>query len=197
MFIRSKLLGAKRVSVVAVLCLAACVTPERKVVPTDDPVPTQGAPAPLPVLTSPAHVQAPPEYRQYMEAQLLCPTKSFVDVQGALKRSIASGLISGKGRANANYSDPPIYFDVAGDLSVFGFKVVGLEFEGTLQGEGALYAYIDATPEAVSKMFKSRHITMRKSKSGPYYVSKRPYDQFVTFEKKGNLMRIGCFIPID
>lgn len=77
------------------LSLAACMTPQRRpdFIPSANtaqaPSPMQrvAAPAPLPAtpLPAPAPIVAPAEYRQYLETNLMCPTKTVLDVETARK----------------------------------------------------------------------------------------------------------------
>jgi hypothetical protein len=196
------------------LSLAACVTPQRR----PDFVPSAGtaqaprpmqrvsASAPVPVAPPPvsAPVVAPAEYRQYLETNLMCPTKTVLDVQTARKKALDARLISGKPKESSEGSGTGYYYPVNGDLTVFGFKVVALQFEGSLDNtgklrtnDGALYADLDASFEAVEKLVRSRGVKLRKLNGAPGLSGTRPGDQFVALERKGKLVRFGCGIPID
>lgn len=195
------------------LSLTACMTPQRRpdFVPSTNtaqaPSPMQrvAAPAPLPALPppAPAPIVAPAEYRQYLETNLMCPTKTVLDVETARKKAFDARLIAGKAKASAESSDT-YYYPVNGDLTVFGFKVVALQFEGSLDNAGklrpnfgGLYADLDTSFDAVEKLVRSRGVKLRKSNGGPGLVATRPGDQFVALERKGKLVRFGCGIPID
>ena len=199
---------------VLTLSLAACVTPQRRpdFVPSANTAQAPGAmqrvslPAPVPVSPPPpalAPVQAPAEYRQYLETNLMCPTKTVLDVETARKKAFDARLIAGKAKESPEGSDT-YYYPVNGGLTVFGFKVVALQFDGSLDNAGklrpnfgGLYVDLDASFEAVEKLVRSRGVKLRRSNGGPGLVATRPGDQFVALERKGKLVRFGCGIPID
>ena len=148
---------------VLTLSLAACMTPQRRpaFVPSANtaqaPSPMQrvAAPAPLPAtpLPAPAPIVAPAEYRQYLETNLMCPTKTVLDVETARKKAFDARLIAGKAKESPESSDA-YYYPANGDLTVFGLKVVALQFEGSLDNAGklrpnfgGLYADLDAPLE--------------------------------------------------
>lgn len=198
---------------VLTLSLAACMTPQRRpdFVPsantaqTPSPMQRVAAPAPLPATPppAPAPIVAPAEYRQYLETNLMCPTKTVLDVETARKKALDARLIAGEAKESTESSDA-YYYPVNGDLTVFGFKVVSLQFEGSLDNAGklrpnfgALYADLDAPFASVEKLVRSRGVKLRRSNGGPGLAATRPGDQFVALERKGKLVRFGCGIPID
>lgn len=149
-----------------------------------------------------AHATA--AYRQFLESELLCPTKGVLDVQAARKRGLDVKVLTGKPTESSAASGTSYLYPLSSDLSVFGFKVITPGIEGSLDNKGAfmanygaLYADLGATSEAVQKLFRSRGIALRKPKGGTGLMGARTYDQFVAMERKGKVVRIGCFIPID
>jgi hypothetical protein len=200
---------------VVTLSLAACVTPQRRpdFVPSASTAQAPGAmqrvasPPPVP-MASPvpalAPVQAPADFRQYLETNLMCPTKAVLDVQTARKKALDARLISGKPRESSAGAGAAYLYPVTGDLTVFGFKVVALQFEGSpdntgklMTNYGGLYADLDASFEAVEKLVRSRGVKLRKLNGAPGLVATRPGEQFVSLERVGKLVRFGCGIPID
>jgi hypothetical protein len=134
----------------------------------------------------------------------MCPTKTVLDVQTARKKAFDAWLISGKPKESSEGSGMGYYYPVNGNLMVFGFKVVALQFEGSPDNMGALvpnygglFADLDASSEAVEKLVKSRAVTLRRPKGSPALTGKRPGDQYVAVERRGKVVRFGCFILID
>jgi hypothetical protein len=197
------------------LSLAACVTPQRRpdFVPSANTAQAPGAmqrvasPTPVPVaapVPAMAPVQAPAEYRQYLETNLLCPTKTVLDVQTARKKALDAHLIGGMPTELSSGAGSGFLYPVNGDLTVFGFKVVRLLFEGSMDNagklmanSGGLFVDLDTSFEAAEKMLRSRGVKLRKPNGGPGLVATRPGDQFVSLERQGKLVRFGCGIPID
>lgn len=209
-------------SVLSLLALAACVTPQRQVAPAAPTVLeskplASSAPAPTPariVSSSTPKPEAPvaassgaknntlANYQELLETQLLCSTKSLVSAGTMRKLSNSLGIFAKQGRKLANGA---VIFPIAVDLSVFGFKVVALEIIGDDGAEGsAIFVDIKATPANAAKLFKSKHITLKSKKGDPGFWTERPaksdsgeifdYLQFTGYKQKGNLLMLGCYV---
>ena len=200
--------------VVLALSLSACVMPQRPAAPmvnagavpnTVAPNKANPAPAVSPypakpevalVASSSPKVQASKKYQQQLETQLMCPAKSLLAVNAMRKATLSEGIV---GRPGKTESYEPEIYPVTGDLSVFGFKVIALEITGNDNAEGAsVQVHIQASLAEMTKLFKSQKINLKKLSGHPNaYSAHRPLGQNTGYFKEGNLIKLGCSIPID
>lgn len=219
MFRQYKEVSSKVAVAGLVLSLVGCVVPPPK---NDANYPTRNTPAPTaaqqtPVSANPnkgafgpllpsnqdaARAQAITDYRQFLENQLLCSTTGLVDLPKILKRSLDAKVIGGKPIRSEEATE--IYrYPVLGELSVFGFKVIALEFRANKDGrenfqpnDGGIYVDLDASHPAVEKAVRSRGVRLTRQKGDPerYISAKRPLHQWVSAEYRGKGVRLGCVI---
>lgn len=186
--------------------MIGCVTPQKRPAATvvaPSPVATQGVSnAASPEQTAQAPVaklmRASDEYRKLLEEQLLCPAKTGLAIAATLKKSVDAGVIPRQYKASNESHHEGKRFPVIADLTVFGYKVVALEFVGSDNEEGAgINAYVVGSYEGLQKVFKNRSIKLRKIKGIDGYTGTRPYGHATGYMKKDGEISIGCFIPVD
>lgn len=176
-------------ALVALLGLAACVTPQIQKT-TVAPAPTQ----PASVANAPPAV-ASKKLQELLETQLLCPGKATLAI--ALTRATAMNdrVIARQGNTDG---DGSITYPVMGDLVVYGLKITALKFSGDDNSEGAsIMAVVKATTVEVTKIYKSRQINVKKSNVGPGLWARRPLGLLTGVYESDGALQIGCVVPID
>jgi hypothetical protein len=203
MYQRMLKVGGNGLSVVVLLSMVACASPQPEEAATPASPPgtspisnvstSSNSPAPAVAVTA-IKVQVPSKYQQQLEMQLLCPAKSLLSVTSMRKASMEAGIIGPMGKEQ---SDGSIVYPVNADLSVFGHKVLALELVGEDNEEGAtVMAHVDATPAQMAKLFRRKHIVLKQRKGNPGHWAKRHHGLYTGYDKSGALLKMGCFAPI-
>lgn len=186
------------VALVALLSLAACVTPQiQKSTVSSAPIQTtRAASAPSAVSTnSETPAIASKKLKELLETQLLCPSTGSLAIELTRATAISERIIGRQGKAEPDGSTT---YRVIGDLAVHGLKITALKFSGDDNSEGAsIMAVVKATNAEVTKVFKSKRIDVKKSNFGPGLWAKRPKGLFAGVYEDEGMLKMGCVVPID
>lgn len=189
--------AAGLVALVALLSLAACVTPQiqKATVASAPAQPTSVANAPSAVRTSSqAPAIASKKLQELLETQLICPGKPVLAIALTRATAMSERVIGRQGKTDVDGSTT---YTVIGDLAVYGLKITALKFSGDDNSEGAsIMAVVNATNAEVTKVFKLKQINVKKSNFGPGLWAKRPLGLFTGVYEAEGVLQMGCVVPI-